>query len=101
MLRPDSIWRIWRRHHLSAQCSAFLGKRDAAEAVMEMAGYLHSAKTDLDTEHLDWLYHNIACRAAIKAGDDSNPQELVALARVCGNTQKFGTALMAVQFPLS
>ena len=59
----------------------FLEKGDVAEAVMEMAGYLHSAKTDLTTEHLDWLYHNIACRAAIKAGDDSNPQELVALAR--------------------
>ena len=59
----------------------FLEKGDVAEAVMEMAGYLHSAKTDLTTEHLDWLYHNIACRAAMKAGDVSNPQELIALAR--------------------
>ena len=52
---------------------------DAAAAVMEMAGYLRRQKTDLTTEHLDWLYHNIACRAAVKAGDKSAPQELLAL----------------------
>lgn len=52
---------------------------DAAAAVMEMAGYLSRQKTDLTTEHLDWLYHNIACRAAVKAGDKSAPQELLAL----------------------
>ena len=46
---------------------------------MEMAGYLSQQKTDITTEHLDWLYHNIACRSAIKAGDKSSPQELLAL----------------------
>ncbi|HBC26023.1 MAG TPA: DNA mismatch repair protein MutL, partial [Ruminococcaceae bacterium] len=45
------------------------------------AGYLASSRTDVTTEHLDWLYHNIACRAAIKARDESSPQELIALAR--------------------
>ncbi|MFR8531660.1 MAG: hypothetical protein ACLVDB_11225, partial [Anaeromassilibacillus sp.] len=29
---------------------------------------------------LDWLYHNVACRAAVKAGDESRPEELLALA---------------------
>ena len=56
-----------------------LGNEDAAEAVMEIAGYLLSAKTDVTTEHLDWLYHNIACRAAIKAGYNSPPEELIDL----------------------
>ena len=56
-----------------------LDKEDAASAVMEMAGYLLSSRKDLTTEHLDWLYHNIACRAAVKAGDFSSPQELAAL----------------------
>ena len=56
-----------------------LGNEDAAEAVMEIAGYLLSAKTDVTTEHLDWLYHNIACRAAIKAGYNSPPEELINL----------------------
>ncbi len=57
-----------------------LGGEDIAEAVMEIAGYLLSAKNDITTEKLDWLYHNVACRAAVKAGDESSPQELVALA---------------------
>ena len=52
---------------------------DISSAVMEMAGYLSQQKTDITTEHLDWLYHNIACRSAIKAGDKSSPQELLAL----------------------
>lgn len=56
-----------------------LDREDAAAAVMEMAGYLLSSRKDLTTEHLDWLYHNIACRAAVKAGDFSSPKELAAL----------------------
>lgn len=58
-----------------------LGGEDVADAVMEIAGYLFSAKNDITTEKLDWLYHNVACRAAVKAGDESSPQELAALAR--------------------
>lgn len=58
-----------------------LGGEDVADAVMEIAGYLQSAKSDITTEKLDWLYHNVACRAAVKAGDESRPQELIALAR--------------------
>ena len=54
---------------------------DIEGAVMEIAGYLASSKTDVTTEHLDWLYHNIACRAAIKAGDESPREELIALAQ--------------------
>ncbi len=56
-----------------------LGGEDVADAVMEIAGYLQSAKNDIVTEKLDWLYHNVACRAAVKAGDESAPQELIAL----------------------
>jgi DNA mismatch repair protein MutL len=58
-----------------------LGGGSAAEALMEMAGYLVSSKSDLTTEKLDWLYHNVACRAAVKAGDESSPAELYALAK--------------------
>ncbi len=53
---------------------------DVASSVMEMAGYLLEKKNDLHTEKLDWLYHNIACRAAVKAGDESSPMELAQLA---------------------
>lgn len=54
---------------------------DIASAMIEIAGYLRLQKSDLHTEHLDWLYHNIACRAAVKAGNHSEPQELIDLAR--------------------
>ncbi len=58
-----------------------LGGEDVADAVMEIAGYLLSAKNDITTEKLDWLYHNVACRAAVKAGDESSTEELIALAQ--------------------
>lgn len=53
---------------------------DAASAVMEIAGYLAGLKTHIATEHMDWIYHNVACRAAMKAGDHTSRQELVSLA---------------------
>lgn len=54
---------------------------DVESAVMEIAGHLTSFKTDLTTEHLDWIYHNTACRAAIKGGNRSTDAELIALAK--------------------
>jgi DNA mismatch repair protein MutL len=54
---------------------------DVSAAVMEIAGYLAANKSDLTIRKVDWLYHNIACRAAVKAGDDTSPTELAALAR--------------------
>ncbi len=54
---------------------------DAAEAVMEIAGYLVSLKNRMTTEHLDWVYHNVACRAAMKAGNSISREEMVALAK--------------------
>lgn len=58
----------------------YLDGGDIASTVMEMAGYLCNHKTDLSTEHMDWIYHNIACRAAIKAGNKTATEELIALA---------------------
>ncbi|MDD3261733.1 MAG: DNA mismatch repair endonuclease MutL [Oscillospiraceae bacterium] len=54
-------------------------QEDLQSAVEEMAGYLAEHRTSILTEKLDWLYHNIACRAAVKAGDESSPEELIAL----------------------
>ncbi len=54
---------------------------DGAAALMEIAGYLAQQKTTLTTQHMDWVYHNVACRAAIKAGDVTHPEELAALCR--------------------
>ncbi len=54
---------------------------DVAGAVEEIAGYLAENRSDLTTRKLDWLYHNIACRAAVKAGDPASPRELMDLVR--------------------
>lgn len=53
---------------------------DVASVIEEIAGGLVSGRRDAMTAKEDWLYHSIACRAAIKAGDATTPQELQALA---------------------
>ena len=57
----------------------FLEKEDISSSVEEMAGYLLQSRKELQTEYVDWLYHNIACRAAIKAGMKNSEKELLAL----------------------
>lgn len=44
--------------------------------VEETAKYLAENRNDLNSEFVDWLYHNIACREAIKAGKSSSPAEM-------------------------
>ena len=36
-------------------------------------------------EHLEWIYHNVACRSAIKAGDKTSPEELYELVKTVLN----------------
>ncbi len=43
-------------------------------------GFLNGGQT-VQTDKLDWIYHSTACRAAVKAGDKSRPEDLEALAR--------------------
>ena len=47
----------------------------------EIAEYIIKNRRDITNEHLDWIYHNVACRSAIKAGDESSDMELLALAK--------------------
>lgn len=58
-----------------------LDGKDANELLLEMAGKLNDKFTDISPEFLDWLYHSVACRAAIKAGNHSSEEELISLAR--------------------
>ena len=51
------------------ECPILLDAADAAAAIEEFAAYLCKAKQELISEKMDWIYHNTACRAAIKAGD--------------------------------
>lgn len=53
---------------------------DVTAVIEEIAGGLASGKRDVLTAKEDWIYHSIACRAAIKAGDMTTPQEWQMLA---------------------
>ncbi len=57
-----------------------LDGEDAKSLVIEMAGRFNEKFTDFSPEFLNWLYHSVACRAAIKAGNRSTVPELTALA---------------------
>lgn len=54
---------------------------DVAETLREIAGGLLAGRREITTARLDWIYHSVACRAAVKAGDNSTPQELQQLAQ--------------------
>lgn len=57
-------------------CPLNLEKEDITALVTELAGYLLKNKREVLSEKLDWIYHSIACRAAIKAGNDTTDYEL-------------------------
>ncbi len=59
----------------------YLEKEDIELTVLEMAGYLSENKKDIRSEQMDWIYHNVSCRAAIKAGNISSDRELIDIAR--------------------
>ncbi|MDE7389449.1 MAG: DNA mismatch repair endonuclease MutL, partial [Lachnospiraceae bacterium] len=59
---------------------SFIDAFDVAETVEEMADHILDNKKDISSEYTDWLYHNIACRSAIKGGDLSSPEELMKIA---------------------
>ena len=54
---------------------------DVTDMVLELADRLKNGGTDALREKTEWVLHSIACRAAIKAGDRTNAQEMVALAQ--------------------
>lgn len=57
-------------------CPLNLEKEDITALVTEIAGYLLKNKREVLSEKLDWIYHSMACRAAIKAGNDTTDYEL-------------------------
>lgn len=54
--------------------------QNAESLLVEIANKLLKGGYDALNEHTEWVLHSISCRAAIKAGDKSSPQELLALA---------------------
>ncbi len=50
-------------------CPPQLSEENLSEILAEIAGYLANNIKTLMPEKLDWIYHSMACRAAVKAGN--------------------------------
>ena len=62
-------------------CPMDLEDCEIVPLIGEIAEYIIKNRRDITNEHLDWIYHNVACRSAIKAGDESSDMELLALVK--------------------
>lgn len=60
---------------------SMLTDSDAAGLITEIAAGLLDSRNGVELDRLDWLYHNIACRAAVKGGDRSGKEDLSEIAR--------------------
>lgn len=54
---------------------------DVGDMLLELADRLQNGGRDAMREKTEWVLHSIACRAAIKAGDKTNTEEMLALAQ--------------------
>ena len=55
---------------------------DINDMIAEIANNLIEKKKDISTEQMDWIYHSISCRSAIKAGNINFEQELMEIAKI-------------------
>lgn len=54
---------------------ALLDGCDVKDLILEIAQKLLEHKTDIEPEKMDWIFHSSSCRAAVKGGDKTSPQE--------------------------
>lgn len=59
----------------------YLDAGDVSDCITEMADYIAMGKNNIYSEKMDWFFHNVACRCAVKAGNKSTVQELIALVK--------------------
>ena len=59
---------------------SYLRNDDIADTVVEICGHIADNRKEIISGHMEWIYHNIACRSAIKAGNKSTPKELIEIA---------------------
>lgn len=64
-----------------------LAGQDIPALVSEIAGLLCAHKKDLTPARLDWIFHSVACRTAIKAHDRTTLPEMQSLCErvLCDN----------------
>ena len=56
-----------------------LDSSDIKNIIIEMASYILEKKANVETSKKQWLYQNVACRAAIKGGFKCEKEEILAL----------------------
>lgn len=63
------------------ECPMELSADDVPEVVEEIAGRFVEKKQDVSFEKLDWIFHSVACRSAIKAGNFTSRLEMERFAK--------------------
>ncbi len=58
---------------------SYLDNVGITDIITEMANYILDHKKNIQSNYVEWLYENIACRAAIKAGKEAKLEEMQAL----------------------
>ncbi len=63
------------------ECPMEIDRDDVEEIISEIAGRFVEKKQDVSFEKLDWLFHSVACRSAIKAGNFTSRYEMERFAK--------------------
>ncbi len=63
------------------ECPMELSADDVEEVICEIAGRFVDKKQDVAFEKLDWIFHSVACRSAIKAGNFTSRLEMERFAK--------------------
>lgn len=63
------------------ECPMELSVDDVADVVCEIAGRFVEKKQDVAFEKMDWIFHSVACRSAIKAGNFTSRLEMERFAK--------------------
>ena len=66
----------------------YIEAAEISDCIAEMADYIAMGKTDIFTEKMDWFYHNVACRSAIKAGHHNSKEELISIVKTLEENPK-------------
>ncbi|MGN0542760.1 MAG: DNA mismatch repair endonuclease MutL [Acutalibacteraceae bacterium] len=63
------------------ECPMELSADDVESVICEIAGRFVDKRQDVMFEKLDWIFHSVACRSAIKAGDFTSRIEMERFAK--------------------
>lgn len=63
------------------ECPMELSADDIQDVIAEIAGRFVEKKQDVSFEKMDWIFHSVACRSAIKAGNFTSRLEMERFAK--------------------